>query len=1024
MQNIATKQRRGIKIPLIFFILIVFLLTCSIFLASFIKLDNYKPILVKKIGQAINREISIEKISLSILNGLAFEAKGVSIENKNEASSPLYIDKLLFKVELLPLLKKKIVLKKIVLHEPQVTIKRTEKGLINILSLPEQRFLLVENDSASYKIKNISINNGYAKFIDEKISDPPTTTEIRNIYLNLTNTSKDSPVAFKLSANISNTRSQKTKLSAKGFLNKIPIDIDLSGFQFDADIKIDSIQYKDYSSYLKQVSFLKELQGEIKAALNLKKDTDGILKLSGKITTDSLSLEIPSGYDGEPWDASKNIISCNIEFDKNSIKVNKIGLKVEDSYKHEMVKIDNTPDKDGQFLTQIKAKDLSLEVIKKYIPKKYIPDYLNKIFAKTKFSGTIKITSIPLSETGNPETITKPASWTLELKDINIDTGKNLPPIRGLTGFIHLKDGEIKFNQLNVRLRNSSFFDSQGKILQINSDPKLELSLKGNIDAGDIEYLKSSGIFPHKFSSSLNELEKMSGNAPLRLNAKGNIRDIESFEFQGSLDLKKINLSHKKIKPEMKNINGKIDFTENLIKFDSLDMLLDSYEVNLKEGLIQYGFDNPFIQLTIESKKTPLENLLSILPFKKDYKTNIKGFVKSKIIISGNLNNLNDINVRGDINLDHTLILSNRISNPIYLHRGNINFNQKKAIIKIEKAKIGNSVFNLNGEIKDFLDPKINIDLISPYIELDEIPSLLSEKNSDYLHLLNYAMIKARIQIEKAKYKDINFKEIDTNIICNKGQLKIDDLHIKSNGGRIMVSSLMDLSSLKDPKIRIEPKIYDVNSESLFHELNINQNILTGSMDISGNLSFQSLNPDEFKRHMEGHVFIRFKNGFIKNSVSVARLSSELNFDKEFKNISGKNGIKKLPYHTISGDFIINNGIITTNNLSIIGKKVNIAATGRIDLNDEFMDLNVSVLTSNTMERIVNKIPFVGTVVAGNDKNLIANFYEVKGKISDPEVTKIPSHSLELKVLKAFRRIITLTGQALQVPQKILTIWR
>jgi len=1019
MLNTIKKQRRGIKIPLIFFTLIVFLLVCSMLLASLIKLDNYKTLLSKQIGQAIKRDISIEKIRLSILNGLAFEAKGVSIKNKKEASSPLYIEKLTLNAELLPLLKKKVVLKKIVLHEPQVTIKRNEKGLINILSLPEKRFLIIENSSASYKVKNILIKNGYVKFIDEKISDPPTTTEFQNVSINLINTSKASPIAFKLSANISSNSSQKTKISARGSLNKIPIDLDLSDFQFDADIKTDSIQYEDHGIYLKQISFLKDLKGEIKADINLKKDTDGILKLSGNITTGSLSLKIPHLHDGIPCDAYKNIISCDIEFNKNSITVNKIGLKVKDSHKHEIIKVDNTFDKDGKLVTQVNAKDLSLKAIKKYVPKKYISDDFNKVFDKTKFSGTIKITSVSYSKT-----ISRPASWTLELKDVNIDTGENLPPIKGLTGLINLKDNEIKLNRLNGRIRNSNFFNSQGKIFQINSDPQIEFFLNGNMDAADIEYIKSLSIFPRKLSSRLKGLEKMSGNASLTLNARGNIKDRESFEMQGSLDLKKINLSHKKIKPEMRNVNGKIDFTDELIKFDSLNMLLDGYELNLKDGLIEYGADDPYIGLTIESKKTPLENLLNILPFKKDYKTNIKGFVKSKIIISGNLSNRNNLNIKGDISLDHTMILSNRISNPIYLHRGNIIFNTKKAYIKIEKAKIGNSVINLKGEVKDFLEPKINIDLISPYIELDEIPSLFSKQNSDYGHLLNYAMIKARIQIEKAKYKDMNFKEIDTNIIFNKGQVKIVDLRIKSNSGSIMLSSLIDLSSLKNPTIRIEPKILNVDSESLLNELNINQNILTGSMDISGNLSFQSLNPDALKKNMDGHVFIQFKNGFIKKSESMALLSSKLHFDNEFKKISENNGIKKLPYHTISGDFIIHDGIITTNNLSIVGKKVNIAATGRIDLTHESMDLKVSVFTSNTMERIVNKLPFVGNAAVGNDKNLIANFYEVKGKISDPEVTKIPSHSIELNILKAFRKIIVLTGEALHIPQKVLAIGR
>lgn len=1021
--NDPKKQRRGVSIPLIvFFVLIIGLFSISVLLASFFKVDNYRPLVSKRIGEVLDRKVTIDKISLGILHGLSIEAKGVSIRDKTDSLSPIYIDKLTLGFELLPLIKKRFVFKKIILHRPQLTVIRTDDRTY-IPNIPE-RFLSSGNKSLFPRISTISIKGGYTKFVDEKVSYPPTVTEFHHINLSLTNASSEGPIPFKLSAMIGRSSSDKANIIATGKLNHFPANLNFADLQFDTDIKVDSVQYKDYANYLREFSFLRKLKGDLKAEFNLKKDSDGVPKLSGKILTSSLPITASHLHDDMPCDASGGVISCDIEFSKDAGRIKNFELNVKDSHGHEIAKIDNDLNRKGQTSIQINTKNLSIEEVKKYIPEKFLPGNLHELLSKVTIGGTIKIAFLTSTGADNQKTSLNTNSYILEFVDVNINQGNELPPITGVSGLIYLTNKEIRFDNLSAKFRNSHLFNTRGRFIQNKPHPQLELFLKGNIDAADIQYLEASAIIPANFSSRLSEIERASGKAIFSLNLKGNTEDFNSFEIAGKIDLEKINFTHKKFASEFKNIYGRIFLTEKYIKFASLNMLWKDSEIKLSEGLIDYRHENPTVQLTLETEKVALENLVSLFPSKQDFGKAVKGFVKSKVYISGGLNTLDSLKVSGDVNFDNTMVISNRLPHPIYLTKGNIVFDNEKANINIENARMGNSVFNIAGELQDFSQPRIEFELLSSYTQLNEIQALLPKGDNHNHDFLSKSIIRGRIRVEKARYNDIYFEDLETYVVCNKGRLKIDDLQIRSNGGYIVMSSLMDLSSMKEPTIQIKPKIFNLDPESILSELNIKQNIVTGSMDISGTLSTQGLTRSDLKKNLEGHVSIQLKNGYFKNSKGMSYISSKLDFDKEFKEISAENGKKNIPYKSISGDFIINKGVITTNNLSINGKKINILASGRIDMNQEIMELKVSILTRNTMERIIDKLPFVGNASVGNDKNLIANFYEVKGSISDPEITKIPSRSLELGMLKAIRKIFKFPGQAFHRPEKVLTINR
>jgi len=990
--NSAAKRKRYALLSLLSIISCLFVFSASVFVASQIKSDRIKSIIEQKVGESINKKISIDQIDFSLLSGLTIEANGIFIEDTQKGSFPFYIDKLSLELELLSLLKRKIVFKNITLYNPHATVLRTEKDRIHILGIPDIGLPSQDSKKVVYKIDNISIKNGYAKFIDKKISDPPTIIDFHNINLDLPNPSSDT-LPFELYAMFNNgLDNNHTNLTASGTLSNITSKLDLSSLQFNTNIELFSLPYNRESSYLKEFTFLnklpkEELQNGIRAKINFKKESDGTTKMSGEFKSEQAPLEIPHVYDEIPA-FSKEALRCDITFDKNSIKISNFGLKLQDKDDNEKLKIANSFDENGKSYTKITARDLPIKDLKKYIPKKFIPDYLYELSNQIKIGGTFKIAS---SDSGNKEGSKAPEKLfdSLEFKDVVITNGDCLPPVK-LSGMLEFNENEIVLKRVSGRLGNSRFFNSHGKILQNNPNPVFELSLMGDIDTEDIKHFKVGELAPHLFPA-LNEINKISGNAALKLRFTGNIKEPDSFKKEGWVKLNNVHLSLKKIEPELKNIRGKITITDNVGSFSSLDLEVDESEVGLSSGLLVYDKKNPFIQLTVDSQKMSLKSLFAALPLKKNPRTNIRGFTNSRVTIAGNPNDLTTLRVNGEAKLDNTIIRLKGFSEPIYVYHGDINFNADEAIIKNGVVKIGNTKINLYGKIQDFSKPKIELYVMSPYLEFSDLSTGFSGANNDldFNRLMKNLTVKGQIKVDKVKYKNLYFQDVRSNIALHNGQLEIDDLKITSDEG---------------------------------HVINVNDKILTESMVLKGYLTTSNLNPDEFKNHLKGNIVFKLKKGYIRNTGFMSNLYSKVKADKTSKGNGLEKDVPKFPYNAISGNLNIDNGIVSTDNLLIYGKKINIATTGTIDLPQEMLDLKVKVLTSNTVERVFHQLSLVPKAHAEpSQKNLLAHIYEIKGPLNNPQVEKLPYHSVELTALKTFARILKLPVQAIQMPEKILS---
>jgi uncharacterized protein involved in outer membrane biogenesis len=118
-------------------VLILLIIGLSIFVKSYLSSDRLKPIILPKAEALTGRKVLLDDISVSLFKGIV--AKGLSVKEKDGQRDFLKVGRFVLSYRLLPLLKKQLVISKIEIGSPSISIKKERGGRYNFSDIVENR---------------------------------------------------------------------------------------------------------------------------------------------------------------------------------------------------------------------------------------------------------------------------------------------------------------------------------------------------------------------------------------------------------------------------------------------------------------------------------------------------------------------------------------------------------------------------------------------------------------------------------------------------------------------------------------------------------------------------------------------------------------------------------------------------------------------------------------------------------------------------------------------------------------------
>jgi uncharacterized protein involved in outer membrane biogenesis len=1050
-------------------IILITLAACLILIfGRLLYLDTYKDVIISSVEKALHRRVTYKNGAFSLGHGATFSFTKATIMERDGSTVFISAQRINFRIALLPLIEKKLVLKEVRLEEPNINLTRLKNGKFNFSDILEGG----TGEGIPLLIRSVSISNGSTTLSDQAISQQGVVSSLNNIDLFISRLIRGKSSIFRLSATIPGKTingklsvSGTAKLPSKnGSLVDTSLDIRLTATNLNA------AHYWDY--YSRYVPF-----GKIFGNLDLDSEFKGKLpdfSSSGTVKVSGLYFNYPQVFHSilNPKEVR---IKYNMQLTPNDLVVRNLVLDVDKLSVKGSCALNDIYS--GNLFISAKAvtNRFRLEEFSKYIPYGIIPKNTSEFIEKRILGGTYRLQEGSLkgrvSQIAHME---KGTNYNILFIKGTVDRGlvsfgDDIPTFNDIRGNLAMRGKEFILAGMEGRFGNSPF-KLEGKIADypLNTPSRYPFTMTMIPDRAEVLWLldhHKSGSIGFKGSSTL--YLSGSGNASnYLLNGKWDVTTAaykysniinkpagvaNRISFKGSIGKDVVNIASLQyaLKSMLLSASGKYRPIENKLEYsinsDMFPIQDVAYMIPRLEKYMAKGGVKAAIQGNVNTEKTIgnkfdgnvflsdvsvkpsddmkyIENINGNIRFSKNTLSTSQLSAKlgnTTISAGGTLTGFNnptmDITFSSpELNFPDIGFQCEHAVPPARNVRGNFTFKDGNLNIRELSFLIGKSFINADGTIEDIKKPVLNISVSSPFLALDDLLALkglgLKKKGGEVPTRISG---KVDLKAEAGKFRQLPFGKLKTAILFRDKTIQLQPTEADVAGGTIYARGLMDSNTAGKPLYQVSFNMKNLSAASIQQSFDIKREI-TGKISMEGELSAEGDNLQEVKKTVHGNLKLRCEQGSLRKFAVLSKIFSILNVSQLFKLHLPDMVLGGMPYNDITGTFSIQNGIAVTDDFFIDSDAINISAIGKFDLPEEKLDLTIGVKPLQTVDKIVSHIPIVGWVLTGKNKSLVTAYFEARGSWDNPHVKAISLKSLAKGVFNIFKRVF-------QLPAKLIT---
>jgi len=531
-------------------------------------------------------------------------------------------------------------------------------------------------------------------------------------------------------------------------------------------------------------------------------------------------------------------------------------------------------------------------------------------------------------------------------------------------------DNTILFNPLRLQ-KGDTDISVKGKW----SKEFMNVTVKGNIDPGLLRYFVSIPF--DAFGSIPVDIAAVKRQGEVSTMVKGTIMmDTLSFELPGVMK-----------KPN--DIKSSLKFAflikDSDISIEHFNFTLDTLNVMLTGKINDYQK----IDCDVTAKADTLNNIRPMFFFDREDE---EGYIDIRLKIRDLVLPIKKLPVLyGTINIKNGFLRLPWLVKPIRNFNLSSRFQDNTWEIGIEKLICGNSILTEgtlllkdfesrlfflsltmeNIDSNDFLY-KIPVEtFIIPTIHEGSFMSGLNSNISIYIKRFTMGAIEGDTLLMSGAFGDrkLSISEMRTNIF----------------DGNFNFNGIIDFSA---PNVTIiaDGRLDKIKGGLFLSALGDTSGLFESRASLFGNINACGNDINALLSSLNGKVTLYSRNGVIKKWNLLSKIFGFLNVTDMVKGEInfGKEG---LSYTRIGSNFIIQKGILHTDDFIIDSPSMLIHGKGDIDISRNYLDGIIAVSPLVTIDRIIDKIPLIRNILREKDKGFIYASYSVKGPINDPAIT-------------------------------------
>lgn len=1031
-------------------------------------LDTYRDQIIATLGRELKRPVSYDAGSFTMGFHPSFTFRRVVVKEPDGQSIFLAAETLTFKLDLLPLLARRIAIHELALKAPTITVIRRPDGTFNISDLLEGG-----GKELPLSLHDLWLDRGTLSFVDQAVTPTGLTTTLRGTELYISRLARGKRCSFKIAGQLGEGRDIQTiALGGKGRI--APAAKPLTDTTLAVKVvgkNLDVARYWPY--YQRYVPFrqpLGRLETDATFSGSLKEfDARGSFRMAG------LRFDYQPIFHAllTPRD-----LRCKYELRVNprEVDVKAIDLKMDGLGVKGSCRISDIHTRDPRITAKATTSTFRLEEFHQYIPYGIIVDHVANWIEEHIKGGVYRldegrldgrVSQILHMERGENYNVLYIKG---RVEQGIVSYGARMPTFNSIKGELEMRGKDFNLNGMAGRF-GSSPFTLTGKITDypLNKPSGYPFTMIMNPGQEELGWL---------LGTDFGKKVTLDGTSTLRLNGAGY---TSAYALAGDWDLTPATYHYADQLRKPASLHNRIEFKGRI---DKTSAMLDSLTYTLPHASIalaaayRYATDK---QLTVGLKTNTLEmgEMAPLLPHLAGYKP--RGRLQASLQAEGT-KGPGDLLWRGTVSLQHGSLQPPSFPSPVSDLNGVITFTGPALHTSQLSARIGSSMVSGRGSLEGWKEPKISATFSSPLLNMSdlglkgaegpvmanrvggtvtlannnlEIKTLSCQVNKSQLNIKgtitnlddpaidlainapylepgdlillaglerqgtesangSTPLLKATVSASRGMFDDIPFEKLSAVVQHENRVTYLQPVSFAAFGGKATAKARIDRSNPAVPRYQLGYNLEGAAADQVTRALGFKKEEITGSLSSSGDLTARGNNSAELKRNSLGSIRIVCQDGTLRRFEILSKIFSILNVSQLLKfqlpdMVSGG-----MPYDEIKGTIAVKDGILSTTDLFLKSNAMNISTVGSMDLTKEELNLTIGVQPLQTIDKVMNRIPIVGWILTGKDRAFITTYFEAKGKMDNPQVSAIPVKAMAKGVFNIFKRVF-------QLPAKIFT---
>ena len=991
--------------------LVLFVIVAVLAFYHLIRAGDLQRFLISEIEAKTEFKVQLGEADLAVGRILGIGFSDFALSEPGVPRPAITAQRITARVALMPLFERKLILYGVRFHKPTARLVRDKEGRIplieKLLNLP---FLTQEATQFGLDLRSIGIQDGEVDFEDQQTQKVQRTIRFRNIDLaiqrmrdqrlldfvrELANLKQPEPQGVALDFNLKSevvTDNEKTTLRTRGRMVFPKETLELRKAWWNADMQFDNLSAVLLHQYAGAQWPVKSITGVFAPRFHIQGSLADQIRLRGVLSFKQLAIDAPDLF-GAPLSPGYGQAEFDVDW-----KPKRLGIALFDFRSKElqlMVKGETrlTAANDTHVQLNVSAPWLPLVVLRKYFPVKMMGSPPLESLVGSLQEGELQLKKLGINGTlGELRNVAQSAAKGLvwvdaELRNVGLKPiADGYLPLQGVQGLIHLEKGLFTLTDLKGNYGQSRLTDVDGTYqLAPGGKGDLDIRAVGELDLAELREQMKLGVFPTqvgKLSSSLGEL---GGKGRMQLNLQRSGESPPHFEGKVTLDNARLRFND----ISLTEIKGDLALSPAEIRTEEMRALLSNSPVQIQLSLANYASDGGNFDLRVESTGGVKAGIVSLLLLGTGSSED-PGIVRGAVRYQGSLWNKGDRKFTGNldlfgVNLDHKPLLQ-----PLRELSGRVTFDEAGIDFQSLKGLLVGFPVEFGGRWRYTQKPQLIFSLAAPTLDLAYLLSQIDPESTEWYETLT---AQGKVSLLKGRMKGFEFAELKSDLNLDRRVWRLENSAMRSADGS--VQGTITIADKPDSvKFALAPKIQSVPVERVLNWFETSQAEVTGKVNMTGYLESAGKDGAERKRNLNGALSLRIEDGTIHRLRLLVQLLNLLDLSRWFTlklPDLNKDGIR---FRSISGDFAVQQGVFSTQNLIVDSDDLRMTGGGKIDLANDEIEFVLAVRPFAGIDTAIDYIPLIGRGIAAIKNSFLVASFNIKGPIEDPTITPAPLSTL------------------------------